>query len=190
MKNNNLKQTFLFAIGLCFSVPSCAQNTSTDMPEAFLARLKKGLTGESPTYFEENLHLSKTEARRLYFIFQPDMRWIEREPENERGQVHFDHFWEENLGTYRRQFRNLWGREGVEGRQYFQKIKFENIQIDTTMYEKAPPDMNNHGQFALITADFRSPEDGQLCKFQAPVFRFHGGRWKLYARLVSFGECW
>jgi len=185
-----MRSQIFIAVSICLTIQSCAQNRPSDTPEAFLTRLKKGLTSNSPTYFEENLHLSKTEARRLYFIFQPDMRWIEEEPENERGQAHFNHFWEENLGTYRRQFRNLWGREGVEGRKYFQKIGFENIQIDTTMYEKAPPDMNNHGQFALITADFRSPEDGQLCKFQAPVFRFHGERWKLYARFVSFGNCW
>ncbi len=185
-----MKQQIFIALCICFGLHACAQKAAHDTPEAFLARLKKGLTSDSPTYFEENLHLSKTEARRLYFIFQPDMRWIEREPENERGQVHIDHFWEENLGPYRRQFRHLWGREGAEARKYFQKFEFENIQIDTTMYEKAPLDMNNHGQFALISADFRSPEDGQLCKFQAPVFRFHGERWKLYARFVSFGNCW
>jgi len=185
-----MRPPFLIAVSICLTIHACAQKAESDTPEAFLTRLKKGLTSDSPTYFEETLHLSKTEAKCLYFIFQPDMQWIELEPENERGQAHIDHFWEENLGPYRRQFRHLWGREGAEARRYLQKFEFENIQIDTTMYEKAPPDLSNYGQFALISADFRSPKDGQLCKFQAPVFRFHGAQWKLYARFVSFGNCW
>jgi hypothetical protein len=40
LKNNTLKQTFLFAIGLCLSVLSYAQNNPTDTPEDFIARFK------------------------------------------------------------------------------------------------------------------------------------------------------
>lgn len=178
-------------LALCLSNFACAQNTSPDTPEAFLARLQKGLTRDSPHYLEEKLYVSKTEAQRLYLLGNPDMQWIEQEPENEGGRAHIENFWEENLGPYRRQFSHLWGREGVEGRAFFQKIHFSNIQIDTMIFDHIKPELlAGNGQFGLITADFHSPIDGRACKFQAPVFRFQGARWKLYARFVHFGDCW
>ena len=58
-----------------------------DTPKASLSRLKNGLTSDNPTYFEEELNLSKNEAREFYFIGKPDMRWIKNELNNIQEKV-------------------------------------------------------------------------------------------------------
>jgi len=178
-----LNQTFLFAIGLYFSIPSCAQNTSTDTPEDFIARFKNVAESGDAQRFQAEILVSKSEFRE----FMKDNSGIHFDFENPGPKMDaklnkmVEETWPFTLKNALVQFQEN------EFEVYFEKFKLDSIQTDGSPL--AIGTALGHVPFVkelVISAHFQQLENPAIRHIvRFPCLKVYDGKWKLWSRFET-----
>lgn len=178
-----MTQTFLFAIGLCFSIPSCAQNTSTDTPKDFIARFKDVAESGDAQRFQAEILVSKSEFREFM---------------KDNCGIHFDY---ENPGpimdakldkmvaeTWPFTLKNaLVQFQENEFEVYFEKFKLDSIQKDgSPMAIGVALGRVPFLKEWVISAHFQQLENPAIRHIvRFPCLKINDGKWKLWSRIET-----
>jgi len=183
LKNNNLTQTFLFAIGLCFSIPSCAQNNLTDTPQDFIDRFKDVVESGDAQRFQSEILVSKSEFRE----FMKDNCGIHFDYENPGPKMDakldkmVEETWPFTLKNALVQFQEN------EFEVYFEKFKLDSIQTDgSPMAIGAALGRVPFVKELVISAHFQQLENPAIQHIvRFPCLKVYDGKWKLWSRIET-----